>query len=1425
MAISNSMESTGKNSIEDLKHLLTKDDLQKILDYMKSWESPEESPNDQFSSLNIALKKENREENLKIFQEENLLEIAEKLISYYELADKMKQTKSKEIVEELKEIIKRIDNEPKIVAIKKIEKEEKKEQEILINSTEKEEEKLETEIYQTIAYHITTDEENGYDNKDDENSALTTNEMKRLSKNILKFLNNESFNRQERREIRLFIKTITNIEKTDSNINAVENSILNYFNNNLNKIESWNKKDQILIDWLKISEKDSENIVKLWKLYYQAMIWENPTFRRLCDIIQQEGSIRKIKTNFDDSMKQSKENKKYVKQKSKFFEWEDINSYGIWKKLNYKNEDLAKAKAYITQISVEKREDQNTIINAITDFDFDWFITHKDASSKTWLQIKNIISAEWEKKSLDNILSFANNTRSKLNIDLPEITRENVLSRPTYLLFIQNTLKNPSFDISDIIRYWDKAVENVYNLSEASINVVNNKTNKIINELKKLWIPVEAWLKDIVSTSILKAYNESAFWIWIPLDEFIKGLSFNVWSAAVPTGPECIGINIWRNGKINLWEWREATWWVSWWTSIIFIPMWSANVWITKTFENKKQSTSLDIKTNKKFELSWHAIVMPGALWYGASVWIYRDKRKSIEKQWPILQGELKSFFEWILQPAKGKDKFEFNKTELMEKLAAALKITFNDSNKNTLIRAVNNMALIVASYDGLSKDKIWEASSKIAESYANAWINQSVLDINNNRYIDWTWLSITFFEWIIPIVGIINLKKHKINTYNDSIFEEIKIAENTWKWNEIYRDWLEKFIEDINNNTWSEIKLENDEIIIPKATRTKKNLEIRISWNMEKLVKKNDAGDLILHKDTPIRFFDAYMSDRWRKVLNIWEFSSTKTDKKLDKVQSEIQNDFVTTWEISKEDLPSIIGEPNTENVNRVIEDLNKQIKNQENNSIKGLKVEVNWTTTTFKIGDTEVWVLEDITNQSEIIITKKSDWSLGFEKSENKDQTRLMIQFKWDSETLQGKTEINFDEIDKDESIDINNAISTIYSEGRGITDNLFHNIIHNQTAPKYKFKIDYDWFNENIKSWKYLEAKENLKWILININKYTKDKYNKESFTETRKNIEWLTDEYQLIKVLSAFNVLFSRTANVKIDNKWKYTYRYWEKAVNWIDILKESERRITTNSEKWFEKQFANYRTNTETLTKNNINNLFKSINEKRSGVDFSKQEITRNTIAFNHGNPRDFFKLQINPEIISGFRIWLDKLENIDKQFIEDLKKAYINQLVKEEPHLLDDMLKKAWLETKLDNEQKKQLFSKDWLDLDHKIYRIDFEQNFWYNPECNNLMRLMENVKIKKTENTEIKASINWNNLVVNYAETNSRPNLNTENINIAWWFAKTNKPTTTPGEEDVPTTTPGEDEIPTTTPGEWEPNTPKSWWDGQSGSQWSWRE
>jgi len=56
-----------------------------------------------------------------------------------------------------------------------------------------------------------------------------------------------------------------------------------------------------------------------------------------------------------------------------------------------------------------------------------------------------------------------------------------------------------------------------------------------------------------------------------------------------------------------------------------------------------------------------------------------------------------------------------------------------------------------------------------------------------------------------------------------------------------------------------------------------------------------------------------------------------------------------------------------------------------------------------------------------------------------------------------------------------------------------------------------------------------------------------------------------------------------------------------------------------------------------LTKPNIENLFSNIKEKRSQniIDFNKSpEQTKNTISFNHGNPKDYFKLQVNPEIVA-----------------------------------------------------------------------------------------------------------------------------------------------------------------------------------------------
>lgn len=1330
-----------------------------------------------------------------------------------------------------------------------------------------------TNNQETTAFKVQNDKDLWIDKEKETNTEeLTTQEMKKISKDLMKFLNSESLSTQEKQQIKFFIKTVANIDRKTVNEKPIEKQILEYFASTPDSL-SFTKENRMEADkikWLTIKESDAKRLQKLNQLYYQAMNWQNQTLRRLFYIVSQEWSVAEAKTSFDWSITKEKENEKYIKQQSNKFEAE---TFVTGEKLWYKKENLAKAKAYITTIDTEKKQDTKTIISAITDFDFNWFLNHKDSWSKTWLQIQKIISGFWEEKSLENILALANKIWSKSWLT-EKITRDNLLNSiesPTYLLLIQNMLKDPSFDITDIVRYWDKTVENIYSLSETSAETISTQSDKMINELKKLWVPVEAWLKDVVSTTILKAYADYGYWLWIPLDSFIKGLSFNLWLAHFPQWAEDFGINIWWNGRKTLGKWREATAWISGWTTLIFIPMASAQWWFIKTLDNKKQSTSLDVRSSKKIQISWHAIVMPGYAWYWASMGMEKSKRDSILEQSPRLQSTLTAFFAKILEPKEWEKTFIFDKTELETRLQDALKESFKNSKKDTITKAVNNISLILAAYDGLPKEKIWEASAKIAESYANARVNQKAKDINNKRYLWWAGLSVTFFEGIIPVVWVLTFKKNKITSYNDTNPEMIKTAENGGTWNEKYKDWISKLIEEINKNTWSEIKLEWELITIPKSTRTEKNLEVRINENMKWLVKTDKDGNLILHKDTPIRFFDAYLSDRWRKVLNIGEFSSTEWDKKLDSKNSEIQKDFVAEKEIPKEKIPVKI-EPNTKNVNEIVNKIREQITDKDNTSLKDITVEVVWWTVVFKALDKEVWKLENITNQSKIIISKKNDWVLNFEKTEDKEQKRLAIQLIENSDSEKERaTEIK--EFDDDIS---NKVISEIYTEWREITDNLFHNIIHNQTAPKYKFKADYEGFNKNLKDWNYIEANNNLKSMLVNINKYTKDKYNRESFVETRKNLESNLDEYQLIKVLSGFNVLFSRTANVKVE-KWRYTYQYWMEKTTWERIIEENESRIKNGKEYykgWFTEQFKSYRpTDSKELNKENVDSLFTKIKTERtkSNIDFNKQEKTKNTISFNHGNPKDYFKLQTNPELVWGLRIKMDDLKDWkNDNFIEDLKSAYINQLIATEEKLLDNMFKTLWVTETLSKEEKLKVLSWEGLDTaSWKNIKAEYEHNFGYNPECNNLMRLMENLKIKILDKTKLEkkyeATLEWNELVVNYADSNSRINMQEKRFSVAWvkTFETTpptppptepdpenpdptdpdpenpenpdptdpdpTDPTTTPWEEEVPTTPNPTEPDPTTTPWETETTTnsdqtPNTWWDWQSGYQSGWR-
>jgi hypothetical protein len=1231
-------------------------------------------------------------------------------------------------------------------------------------------------VWERAAYHIDTDKDKWLDaeSQEIEGGELSQSELRKLSKEMIKFLNSESLSWQEKKEIRFFARTVAWINKNNTSDTSVEYTILNFFSENINELLNYTSDDRLTkIPGLQIKNNDAKRLQKLWQMYYQTRLQEKQTLRRLFDFIKQEQWLKK--TSLDKSISESNANKKEIKQESRNIKRE-INSQA-GQKLNYSTKDLANAQAYLNLMKLNESNDEKKIIHAITDFDLDWHATQKDVGIKSWPQIQTMIRGFWEEKSLNNILALANKIWSRF--ELEKITKENLFSDPAYLLLIQNILKNPSFEISDILRYGDQTIENKYTLSEESKKTIEEQTNGLKDELIKKWIPVEAWLKDLLSTSVIQAYSDRWYWVWISLDDFIKWLSISTAVAQMPTGPESFGINISRNGRKELPKRREVIWWASAGTTLLFIPMASVQWGFIKTTDNKKQQSSLDVRTNKRIEISGHAIFMPGNFWYWGNIGIERNKWNAIvNEQWPKLKSTLQGFFTKMLSPEEWEKKFTFNKSELLNKLSDTLKEDFKNTKKETREKAVNNMSIILAQYDWLPIENIPQAVSQISESYVNSRINQSARDIDNKWYIGWWWLSITFFESIIPIVWIINFKKHKITSSNDINYREKLQLAQSGEWNEIFKWTTQELITEINTQSWTEIRLEWEYIIIPKSDK----IQVKINQNMKGLIMINNKWELIIHKDTPMRPVFHRWSDAWTNELTIWDFQ--KSNDEIDRNKQTIPEDFKTD-KIDPEKIPVKLT-LDTENINQILEDLKSKFKDWKENPIKELKVEVTWSTAIFKNWETEIWKIENISNTTKITINLKNDGTLGISSTEVKDQTRFTIEYK----KIIERAEKDIAEEHEISSDDTHKMLSTMYSEGRQITDNLFHNIIHNQTPLKYKFKEHYDNFNQKIKNQDYQWAKSALIIILDQINAYTKDRYNKETFLETRKNLENITDDYQLVQFLSAFNVFFSRVANVKVNKDGKYTYRYGstkekDEEVDGNKVLEESERRIIT-SNKWFLQNFSNFwpKENWEiksTFNQNNIQEMFNLIKEKRQqqGIHFENQPTsTKNTISFNHGNPQDFFKLQINPEIVSDFRIWLDSLKwekGQNENFIEDLKLAYINQLINTESILVRNILKKAWIEQELSPENLMNLFEWKRVDINDKIYihLNKYEQKFWYNPECNNLMRLLEDLKIIKVEKSKLKeeetleAKLKWNGVMINYSESENQTNMQTKAFDI----------------------------------------------------------
>lgn len=462
------------------------------------------------------------------------------------------------------------------------------------------------------------------------------------------------------------------------------------------------------------------------------------------------------------------------------------------------------------------------LLNLFVDFNLDGTVAHGDSGLKSGLQIHSLYERlagndEVEQaKIIDNILA-ATNKANGLEGEAA-ITRENAKSIEQ-LDKIQTLLKNPPVDVRYILQYGaeatdkfiadyqdkvqlaktpaeeqafneavDKGVEDVEkNIKEAKQQAEKDNDQEalqVLNELEKLpREKLKLGLAQVLEGQVMGlSTSRVGGGVNIPLEKLLKGLSFNLGATIDKSGKPNLGINLARNGSVDLSDNGrfKAFGGANAGTTLATIPVLGATAGLGYTFENKKMDQSLTNRSEKTVSAGGHVIWSPVLLGRGGSIGIDRDLNRGRLEQEKNILNSISTVTADLLTKGAVDGKFKADPSVI----EAALKERYGKTKKEDMAQAVKNLTMALKMYEGVEINAATTQliSEELAKAYSLAWSNLQVQKLHNKgilngRYFSGVGVSVTFFAGVIPVVGILKFANHRFaGTADDlSSLEQVK--------------------------------------------------------------------------------------------------------------------------------------------------------------------------------------------------------------------------------------------------------------------------------------------------------------------------------------------------------------------------------------------------------------------------------------------------------------------------------------------------------------------------------------------------------------------------------------------------------------------------------------------------------------------------
>ena len=246
----------------------------------------------------------------------------------------------------------------------------------------------------------------------------------------------------------------------------------------------------------------------------------------------------------------------------------------------------------------------------------------------------------------------------------------------------------------------------------------------------------------------------------VPLNQILKGLSFNLGTGASLEGQPFAWISVAWNTEVAKWDTGNVSAGIFAGTTLGVIPIYGTRVGVKQDSNIREVLGNIDPTSLKTFSVGINYTQIGPIPSWGVSPGIDKDKIAGIEIQYDHIKKEITPIIEQLLTKKEDGS---------YPDITATLKTLFNTSSDAAIKKAAENLTSVIERTKAENLDPK-EAAQLIGQRYAESWRNNAVHGLPKEWRFTGVSLGVQFLAGFFPIATLsATLTKYKNPSHSDS--------------------------------------------------------------------------------------------------------------------------------------------------------------------------------------------------------------------------------------------------------------------------------------------------------------------------------------------------------------------------------------------------------------------------------------------------------------------------------------------------------------------------------------------------------------------------------------------------------------------------------------------------------------------------------